>query len=341
VTLRLGLSLHHSRDLRGAVDLAVAADDLGYDSVWLPEAYGSDAVTVLSFVAARTTSVDLVPSVLQMAARTPSTTAMTAMALDELSDGRLVLGLGVSGPQVVEGWHGVAFGKPLARTREYVEIVRRIVRRQEPLRFDGEVYRIPAEPDGTFPPLKSAMHPRRPEIPIFLAANGPRNIALAAEIADGWLPMLYCPEQEGVVGDDLARGLERRQAGLAPLRIATTIQAFVDDDLDACRDRARPYLALYIGGMGSRERNFYKDVVTRFGWGEAADRVQELYLSGRQQEAAAALPDELVDLLALVGPPEVVRDRLSVWKASAIDVIAVKVVDQRTLELVRQLFEEA
>jgi F420-dependent oxidoreductase-like protein len=180
VTLRLGLSLHHSRDLKGAVDLAVAADDLGYDSVWLPEAYGSDAVTVLSFVAARTTSVELVPSVLQMAARTPSTTAMTAMALDELSDGRVVLGLGVSGPQVVEGWHGVAFGKPLARTREYVEIVRRIIRRQEPLRFEGEVYRIPADPDGSFPPLKSAMHPRRPEIPIFLAANGPRNIALAA-----------------------------------------------------------------------------------------------------------------------------------------------------------------
>jgi F420-dependent oxidoreductase-like protein len=340
MAIRLGVGLHHSRDLLGAVDAAVAAEDLGYESAWIPEAYGSDAVTVLGFIAARTSSISLGTGILQMVARTPTNTAMTAMTLDELSGGRVVLGLGVSGPQVVEGWHGESFDKPLARTREYVEIIRTVVRREAPLTYAGKVYNIPRNPESPFPALKSSMHPIRPAIPIYLAANGPKNLALTAEIADGWLPSLYCPEQADQVGEQLEVGLAKRDPALQPLKIATNVQAFVGDDIDACRDLARPYLALYIGGMGSRERNFYKDVVTRFGYGEAADVVQDLYLSGRQKEAAAAVPDELVDKLALVGPEGAVRDRLKVWDDSGVDRLMIKTSDIATLETIRRLADE-
>jgi F420-dependent oxidoreductase-like protein len=246
----------------------------------------------------------------------------------------------VSGPQVVEGWHGESFDKPLARTREYIEIIRTVVRREEPLAFAGKVYNIPRNPERAFPALKSSMRPTRPAIPIYLAANGPKNLALTAEIADGWLPSLYCPEQHHLVEEQLAVGLDKRDPELGPLSIATNVQAFVGDDIDACRDLARPYLALYIGGMGSRESNFYKDVVTRFGYGEAADVVQDLYLSGRQKDAAAAVPDELVDLLALVGPRDVVRERLRVWDESGVDRLMIKTSDVRTLEAIRQLADE-
>jgi F420-dependent oxidoreductase-like protein len=340
MALRLGVGLHHSRDLLGAVDVAVEAEELGYENAWIPEAYGSDAVTVLAYIAARTSSISLGTGILQMVARTPTNTAMTAMTLDELSGGRTILGLGVSGPQVVEGWHGESFDKPLARTREYVEIIRTVVRREEPLAYAGKVYNIPRNPERAFPALKSSMRPTRPAIPIYLAANGPKNLALTAEIADGWLPSLYCPEQHHLVEEQLAVGLAKRDPELGPLSIATNVQAFVGDDIDACRDLARPYLALYIGGMGSRESNFYKDVVTRFGYGEAADVVQDLYLSGRQKDAAAAVPDELVDLLALVGPRDVVRERLRVWDESSVDRLMIKTSDVRTLEAVRQLADE-
>jgi F420-dependent oxidoreductase-like protein len=340
MALRLGVGLHHSRDLLGAVDVAVAAEELGYENAWIPEAYGSDAVTVLAYIAARTSSISLGTGILQMVARTPTNTAMTAMTLDELSGGRTILGLGVSGPQVVEGWHGESFDKPLARTREYIEIIRTVVRREEPLAFAGKVYNIPRNPERAFPALKSSMRPTRPAIPIYLAANGPKNLALTAEIADGWLPSLYCPEQHHLVEEQLAVGLDKRDPELGPLSIATNVQAFVGDDIDACRDLARPYLALYIGGMGSRESNFYKDVVTRFGYGEAADVVQDLYLSGRQKDAAAAVPDELVDLLALVGPRDVVRERLRVWDESGVDRLMIKTSDVRTLEAIRQLADE-
>jgi len=340
MALRLGVGLHHSRNLHGAVDLAVAADDLGYESAWIPEAYGSDVVSVLGYIAARTTSISLGTGIMQMVARTPTSTAMTAMTLDELSGGRVILGLGVSGPQVVEGWHGVSFDKPLARTREYVEIVRTVVRRAEPLTYAGKIYNIPLDPEGAFPALKSSMHPFRPEIPIYLAANGPKNLALTAEIADGWLPSLYAPEQADLVAEQLEVGLAKRDPALGPLSIATNVQAFIGDDIDACRDLARPYLALYIGGMGSRERNFYKDVVTRFGYGEAADVVQDLYLSGRQKDAAAAVPDELVDKLALVGPEGAVRERLKVWDDSTVDRLMIKTSDIATLETIRRLVDE-
>jgi F420-dependent oxidoreductase-like protein len=330
--LRLGVQLHHSRDLQGAVDVAVAAERLGYDTVWAPEAWGSDAVSMLAFIAARTSTIRLGAGVMQMAGRTPANTAMSAMSLDELSGGRLVLGLGTSGPQVVEGWHGVPFDKPLGRSREYVEIVRRAVRREEALRFSGKHYEVPL---GDAPALKSTMHPRRTEIPIWLAANGPKNIALAAEIADGWLPSMYSPDHEDVFDEPLAAGTARRDPARAPLEIATSIQAVVGADLDACRDATRAHFGLYIGGMGSREHNFYKDIVTRYGYGEAAARVQDLYLSGRKDEALRAIPVELIDELALVGPPAKVADRLKVWEASRLTELILRTSDVTMLEAVR------
>ncbi|WP_049807173.1 LLM class F420-dependent oxidoreductase [Pseudofrankia inefficax] len=336
--LRLGIGLPHSRGLPAAVAAAVAADQLGYHSVWVPEAYGSDAVTVLAYLAARTSTIGLASAVLQMPARTPANTAMTAMTLDELSGGRAILGLGVSGPRVVEGWHGVPYRKPLAMTREYVEIVRRAIRRTEPLTFDGDLFRIPA--DERSEPLMSAMRPHRPEVPIYLAANGPRNIGLAAEIADGWLPTLYAPEYDETVAPAVESGLARRDPARSALMVACGVPTFIGPDVQRCRDLARPYLALYIGGMGSREQNFYKDVVTRYGYGEAAARIQDLYLSGRAVDAAAAVPDDLVDVLALVGPAETIRERLAIWDRSRVDVLIIRSVDVRVLETVRELAEQ-
>lgn len=337
--IRLAIGLPHSRDFTTSVEAAVAADKLGYDSVWVPEAYGSDALTVLSFIAAKTSSIGLATGVLQMPARTPANTAMSAMALDELSEGRVLLGLGVSGRQVVEGWHGVPYAKPLAMTREYVEIVRRVISREGPLEFDGTIYRIPLDPT-TAPPLKSSMRPRRPEVPILLAANGPRNIALAAEIADGWLPTMYAPEFDFVITEAVEDGLSKRAADRGPFTMSTAVQVFLGSDVATCRDLARPYLALYIGGMGSRQKNIYHDIVARYGYGEAADHIQTLYLAGRQDEAAAAIPDDLVDLLALVGPPERVQDRLRVWAQSRVDRLILRTNDCGVLETLVSLVDD-
>jgi F420-dependent oxidoreductase-like protein len=305
--------------------LVQMADRIGFDSVWVAEAYGSDAVTVLGYLAATTRQIALGSAIMQMPARTPANTAMTAMTLDALSQGRVILGLGVSGPQVVEGWHGVAYSKPLAKTREYVEIVRRAVARDEPLRFDGQHFQIPYRgPDasGLGKPLKSILHPVRSEIPIYLAAIGPRNVALAAEIADGWMPIFYSPEHEEVFADSLRTGFDAA-GGRDPdsFEIATTVMVASGDDLAACRDRLRPYFALYIGGMGSRDRNFYRDHAIRYGYGQAAMKIQDAYLDGRRDDAAAAVPDELIDEVALVGPLSRIIDRLEVWKASHVDTL--------------------
>jgi F420-dependent oxidoreductase-like protein len=319
--LNIGYSGSSMHDWLPLVELA---DRVGIDSVWAAEAYGSDAVTVLSFLAARTKRVKLGSAILQMPARTPANTAMTAMTLDALSGGRFVLGLGMSGPQVVEGWHGVAYGKPLGRTREYVEIVRRAIERREPLEYEGQHYQIPYHgPDATGlgKPLKSILHPVRERIPIYLAAIGPRNVALAAEIADGWLPMFYSPDREAVFEEHIAAGLAAAGRGPEDLEIAATVMVAAGDDLDACRDRLRPYLALYIGGMGARHRNFYNDLARRFGFEEAAEQVQDLYLDGKRVEAAAAVPDALVDEVALAGPLDRILDRLERWKASRIDTL--------------------
>jgi F420-dependent oxidoreductase-like protein len=338
--MKLGLSIGYSGATMTAVwPLVEHADRLGIDSVWAAEAWGSDAVTVLAYLAARTQRIKVGSAVLQMPARTPANTAMTAMTLDALSGGRLLLGLGLSGPQVVEGWHGVPYGKPLARTREYVDIVRKAVARDEPLTYDGEHYRIPYDgPDATGlgKPLRSILHPVRSRIPIYLAAIGPRNVALTAEIADGWLPMFYSPEREHVFTAALEEGFRRAGRDPAGLDVAATVHVAVGDDVAACRDRLRPFLALYIGGMGARHHNFYADLARRYGFEEAADAIQDAYLAGRKQEAAAAVPDELVDEVALVGPLERMIERLEAWKASRVDTLVLGTDDPRVLAALQE-----
>ena len=320
--MKLGLNIGYSGStIEGVLPLVEHADRVGIDSVWAAEAYGSDAVTVLSYLAARTERIKLGSGILQMPARTPANTAMTAMTLDALSGGRLLLGMGLSGPQVVEGWHGVAYGKPLGRTREYVEIVRRAIAREAPLEFEGEHYRIPyrgEDATGLGKPLKSILHPVRNRIPIYLAAIGPKNVALTAEIADGWLPIFYSPEREKIFLEHLDAGFANAGRSADDFDIAASVMVAAGDDVEGCRDQLRPFLALYIGGMGARGRNFYNDLAVRYGFGEAAATIQDLYLDGKKDEAAAAVPDELVDEVALVGPLDRIVDRLAAWKQSRV-----------------------
>ncbi|MGH3441297.1 MAG: LLM class F420-dependent oxidoreductase [Nitriliruptorales bacterium] len=336
--MKLGLNIGYSGASIGDVlPLVEHADRIGVDSVWAAEAYGSDAVTVLAYLAARTGNIGLGSAILQMPARTPANTAMTAMTLDALSGGRFLLGLGLSGPQVVEGWHGVAYGKPLTRTREYVEIVRRAIAREEPLSFVGEEYQVPyrgEDATGLGKPLKSILHPVRDHIPIYLAAIGPKNVELSAEIADGWMPIFYSPEHGDVFDDNVEAGRGRRKLD-TELDIAASVAVAVGDDVDACRDQIRPLLALYIGGMGARDKNFYNDLAKRYGYEEAAGTVQDLYLDGKKQEAAAAVPDGLVDEVALVGPKERIRDRLDAWRESPVTTMIVMTPDPEVLAFLR------
>jgi F420-dependent oxidoreductase-like protein len=302
--------------------IALAADRLGFDSMWSAEAYGSDAVSMITWAAARTERIGAGTAVMQMPARTPAATAMTAITLDHLTGGRFRLGLGTSGPQVVEGWHGVEFGRPLQRTREYVEIVRRILRRDAPVEFHGEVYDVPvAGGSGLGKPLKTIVHPLRPDLPIYLAAIGPKNVALSAEIADGWLPTFYSPAHAAMFDAYLDEGFARGGGSRAAFDVAPMVSVVVGDDVRTCRDIVKPFLALYIGGMGARGRNFYKDLVTRYGHEEAAATVQSLYLEGRKGEAAGAIPDALVDDVALVGPKERIAERLSIWRDAGVDTL--------------------
>jgi F420-dependent oxidoreductase-like protein len=279
-------------------------------------------VTPLAWAAARTERIRVGTAIMQIPARTPTLTATTALTLDQLSGGRVLLGLGVSGPQVVEGWHGVRFGKPLARTREYVEIVRAVWRREKPLQFTGEYYEIPYRGPGATglgKPLKSIIH-GRPDIPIYLAAIGPKNVELAAEIADGWLPVFFSPARMSVFREALEVGFRKAGGGksLARFDVAPTVAVVMGPDVARCRDAVKPRLALYVGGMGARTKNFYNDLVCRYGYEDAARRIQDLYLAGKKDEASAAVPDALVDEVALCGPRERIRDRLATWRASGV-----------------------
>ena len=312
--MRVGVNLGYwSRDDGPAgVDLAVRADRLGYQACFAAEAYGSDAATVLAFVAARTERLDLCAAVLQMPARSPAMTAMTAATLDTLSGGRFRLGLGVSGPQVAEGWHGVRFDAPLGRTRDYVAIVRTALSGKR-VDHQGEHLQVPL-PGGSGKSLKLGFRPPRSSIPISLAAIGPANLRLTGRIADGWLGLFFSPDRPGLSLDAIREG--RLEAGadphepLAGFDVATLVPVAVHDDLDVAADTLRAHYALYIGGMGSRDRNFYHRLATRLGYGPAADRVQELYLDGQAREAAAAVPAELIDETALIGPPGRLAARL-------------------------------
>jgi F420-dependent oxidoreductase-like protein len=332
--MRLGINVGYwQRAPDDATETVLAAERLGYESVWTAEAYGSDAFTTLTWYGARTTRIGLGTSIAQMSARTPAATAMHALTLDALSGGRLTLGIGASGPQVVEGWYGVPFPKPLARTREYIRVLRDIWRREGPVTSNGPHYPLPY-PGGTGlgKPLKSIAHPVRPDIPIYLGAEGPKNIALAAEIADGWLPLFVDPAQiDSLFGASLA-------GRPADFDIAATVTTIVTDDLPAALELAKIPLAFYIGGMGAKERNFHLDLIGRLGHADAAARVQELFLSGRRAEAITAVPDELADSISLLGPLGRIKERLQLWHDSPVTTLLIAGVrDEPTLRAIRDM----
>ena len=323
--MRLGLNVGYwglgltNEDQLGLVREAEA---VGFDSVWAAEAYGSDAATVLAWLAGQTSKIKLGSAIFQMPARSPAMTAMTAATLDVISEGRMRLGIGSSGPQVAEGWHGQRFGGQLARTREYVAILRKALARER-LEFDGDTYTLPL-PDGPGKALKLMITPVQERIPIYLAAIGPKNTQLAGEIADGWLPTFFSPEHVGQFRSLLEEGASRAGRTLDDsFDIAPNVSLCIDDDVDRARDALRPFLALYVGGMGSRKQNFYNALVRRYGFEEAADEVQELYLSGKKDEAAAALPAELIDITALCGPREVIADRLATYRDAGVGTLIV------------------
>jgi F420-dependent oxidoreductase-like protein len=298
------------------LELVREAERLGYDSAWVAEAYGSDAATVLAWLAAQTAAISLGSAVFQIPARSPAMTAMTAATLDQLSGGRFRLGLGLSGPQVAEGWHGQRYARPMARTRDYVSVVRMALERRR-VAYQGETLELPL-PDGPGKALKLTITPAQPRLPIYLGAMGPKNLALAGEVADGWLGFLFAPEHAGGFRDHLAAGAARAGRDLDGFDVAPNVQVHISDDLAAARDAMRPFLALYIGGMGSRERNFYTEQAGRYGFEAAARQVQEHYLAGDRAQAMAALPDELIDLVTLCGPAARVRERLAAHREAGV-----------------------
>jgi F420-dependent oxidoreductase-like protein len=312
------------------IELAQEAERLGYDSAWAAEAWGTDAVTVLAWLGATTERIKLGSAILQMPGRTPALTAMTAATLDLLSGGRLLLGLGPSGPQVVEGWHGQPWGKPLARTREYVEIVRTALAR-ETVEHKGEHYAIPYDGPGATglgKPLKLMARPLRADVPIYLAAMGPKAVALAQEIADGWLPLFFVPERAREVFGDMGRdGFD----------VAPSVPVVLLDDVKAARDALKPYYALYIGGMGSRGKNFYNELFTRYGYEAEAAAIQDAYLDGRQRDAAALVPDAFVDEAALVGPKERIAERLEAYRDSGATTLLLSTRQPEALRAVAEL----
>lgn len=323
--MRLATHLQYAADPRAAAEQAAGWESAGLDAIWVAEAYGFDAPTIMGFLAARTERLAIGSAILPIYSRTPALIAQTAAGLDALSGGRAMLGLGASGPQVVEGWHGVPYDKPLARTREIIDICRQVWRR-EPLVHDG-AYRLPLPPEqgtGLGKPLKLLTRPVRDRIPIYLAALGDRNVTMTAELAEGWLPFLYLPERAGQVwGDALAAGTAKRDPALGPLDVVAGGPLAIGEDVTHLRELGRPMIALYVGGMGARGRNFYHDVVTRYGFGAAADRIQDLYLAGQKDAAAAAVPDELLELSGLIGPEGYVKDRIAAFKEAGVTTLAV------------------
>jgi F420-dependent oxidoreductase-like protein len=339
--MQLGLMLGYSgARLELPVDAVLEAERLGYHAVWTAEAYGSDAVTPLAWLGAQTTAIQLGTAILQMPARTPAMTAMTALTLDQLSGGRVLLGLGLSGPQVVEGWHGQPYGKPLGKTREYVSIVRQILARQQPVTHHGEHYQIPyagPEATGLGKPLKSILHGRA-DLPIYLAAIGPKNVELAAEIADGWLPIFFAPRHyDAVFKPSVEAGLRKAGKSLAHFAIAPSVPVVLGEDVAHCQAAVKPFLALYVGGMGAPGKNFYYDLVCRYGYAEAAAQIQALYLQGKKHEAAQAVPDALVDDVALCGPKARVADQLAQWRASPVTQLNLQTTDTPTLRTLAEL----
>ena len=331
--MKLGLGIGTLGPAGGAriIALAQEAERLGYDTIWCPEIYGADCFTPLAWVGAHTTKINLGTSIMQISARTPASAAMHAVALDHLSNGRLILGIGVSGPQVVEGWYGQPYPKPLARTREWVSIFRSIVARKEPVSFNGEHYQLPLQGGtGLGKPLKLMQHPLREHIPLYLGAEGPKNVAMAAEICDGWIPMFLSPYG---MNTQYAEAMARKAAGF---EIAAAVPVVIDDDVDRARAQIKQNVGFYVGGMGALTFNVHKDHVTRMGYGEAAERIQQLFMSGQREQAFAAVPDALIDEIALCGPKARIRERLQGWKSSPVTQINVGSSDPETLRFMAE-----
>ena len=340
--MRLALSMGYSgATVSIDVDLVKEAESAGFDSVWTAEAYGSDAVVPLTWIAAQTEKIRLGTGIMQLPARSPAMTAMTAMTLDQLSGGRFILGLGTSGPQVVEGWHGVPFSKPLTWLREYIEIVRRILKREAPLEFDGQRYQIPyrgAGASGMGKPLKSIVHGRA-DIPIYTGSMAPKSQAMCAELCDGVLLTCVHPERFDVIEQNLNEGFAKAGGGKGfdNFDVMAAIGCIVGDDLEACRLPLKMNLALYVGGMGAKNKNFYNAYMRKAGFEKEAETIQDLYLAGKRNEAIAAVPDELVDQMNLIGPPERIRDHFQMWKESKVSTLLVGTQQKEAVRLLAEL----
>ncbi len=326
--------------MRIDMDFVLDVEHMGYDSIWTAEAYGSDAVTPLAYIAALTTKIKLGTSIMQIPGRTPAMCAMTMSTLDAISGGRALVGLGLSGPQVVEGWHGVPYGKPAARTREYVEILRKIWAREEPVSYQGQEYQLPyTGPDATGlgKPLKSILHGR--QLPVYLATMGPINIRNTAELADGWLPIWFSPQRMHLFRPSLEEGFKRAGNGKSykDFDIAAGCGVAIGDDVKALLAVQKPNLALYMGGMGAKEKNFHNEMAVKYGYGEAAAKIQELYLSGRKQEATEAVPDELVDEMSLVGPVARIKERYRAWEDAGVTTMMVQSRQREALALMADI----
>src|SRR5215207_3071128 len=338
--LKLSAFIAPGGDVRAALDRAVQLEDAGLDVIGVAEAYGTDAVSLLGSLAVRTTRAELMSQILPIYSRTPTLTAMTAAGLDFASEGRFLLGLGASGPQVIEGWHGVPYDAPLGRTREVVEICRKVWRRER-LEHDGRYYQLPLPAEkgtGLGKPLKLISHPVRNRIPVWLAALGDKNVELAAEIADGWIPFLYLPDRAHLVwGDSLDRGRKKRDPSLGPLQILAGGPMAIGDDVTHLRDRARPNISLYVGGMGARGKNFYNNVARRYGFEDEATRIQDLYLDGRKDEAAAAVPEAMLEGSSLIGDEAYVRDKLRAYADAGVTILQIDPVGADPIADVRRL----
>ncbi len=319
--MKLGVQLGYfgAQPPENIIAIAQEAETLGYEAIWTAEAWGSDVFTPLSWIGAHTSKIKLGTGIAQLSARTPAATAMAALTLDHLSGGRMILGLGVSGPQVVEGWYGQPFGKPLSRTREYVEIIRKILKREEPVTNEGDHYPLPYKGEGSWnlgKPLKSITHPLRPDLPIFLGAEGPKNVSMTAEIADGWLPLYYSPYRQEVYADQIKNAKES-------FEISAGVTIEICDDIEKGLIPIKNSLAFYIGGMGAAKRNFHTELMGRMGFESEAKNIQKLFLEGKRTEAAVAVPDQFADEISLVGPPERIKERLEAWKETPITSILI------------------
>ena len=334
-SLQLGLQLGYwgAEPPRDPIGIAQEAERLGFDSVWTAESWGSDVFTPLAWIGAHTSKIRLGTSVVQISARTPTATAMAALTLDHLSQGRVILGLGVSGPQVVEGWYGAPFSKPVSRTREYVDIVRQVLRREAPVTSAGEHYPLPYTGEGSWgmgKPLRSIVHPLRADLPIFLGAEGPKNVALAAEITEGWLPLYYSPDRPEVYAESLAKA----KPGF---EIAPLVMVNITDDISTALLPLKSMLSFYVGGMGARKRNFHMELMSRMGFEAEAHKIQDLFFENRREEAAAAVPDQFADEISLVGPVERIRDRLDAWRETPVTTLLMANQDPSVLRTMAEL----